>query len=261
MGSFSNYMENVSIDHILGTTTYVPKSTIYLALSTTNPDDAVGNLTEPASNYIRKAIAFSAAALRTIIQNGAVVFDQATGDWGVITHWAIMEDETGGNMLAHGALLSSKNVTSGKTFSMPDTAIELSMITGAWSTYLSHKILDFVFRNQAFAQPTIYVALTENSAIVDGDTGSTIDELEMTNYSREAHATWAAAVAGVSSNTGVIDFGVLTGVGETVLGSCLCDSSGTGTGNVLIYGSPISQVVDPDDSIEFASGDWNVSLT
>lgn len=261
MGSFSDYLENASLDHILGTTTYVPKSTVYLALSTTNPDDAIGNLTEPGENYIRKAIAFSAASLRTIIQNGAVAFDQATGDWGVITHWAIMEDESGGNMLAHGALLASKNVTAGKTFSMPDTQIEISILTGAWSTYLSHMVLDFVFRNQTFASPTIYVALVETSAITDASTGSTIDEMDMTAYAREAHSAWAASSLGSSSNTGVIDFGVLTGTGETIEGSCLCDSSGIGTGNVLIYDNSLSQVVDPDDSVEFASGAWSITLT
>lgn len=262
MGSLSDYAENMMLDHILGTTTYTPKATIYLAISTTNPDDAIGNLTEPVGgSYARVAIAFDAASVRKVVQTAVAEFPTATGDWGTISHYAIMEDITGGNMIAHGALVASRSVTSGKTFSITGGEIEISMLTGAWSDYLVHTSYDFVFRNQAFAQPTIYVALVETTEIVDADDGSTIDELEMTGYAREAHASWSASVAGATDNTGVIDFGTLTGTGEVITASCLTDNLTTGAGNVLMYDNALNQIIDDGDSVEYADGDFNISLS
>lgn len=262
MGSLSDYSENELLDHILGTAAYTPVATLYLAISTTNPDDAVGNLTEPVGgSYARVAIAFNAAATRKVVQTALAEFPTATGAWGTITHWAIMDTLTSGNMLAHGALTASKNVTSGKTFSIAAGEIEINMTTGAWSNYLVHIAYDFMFRNQAFTQPTIYVALVETTDIVDADTGATIDELEMTNYAREAHSAWDAAVAGASENTGVIDFGQLSGTGETITAACLTDNATIAAGNLLMYDNSLAQAIDTDDFVEFADGALDATLS
>ena len=38
------------------------------------------------------------------ITPNAIAFNAATGDWGLITHFALFDAATAGNMLAHGTL-------------------------------------------------------------------------------------------------------------------------------------------------------------
>lgn len=262
MGSLSNYSENKLTDHVLGTTVYVPSTALHLALSTTDPDDDITQLTEPVGgSYARRPIVFGAEAARTISQNALITYALSSAAWGTVTHWAIMDALSGGNMLAHGSFDTSYVIGSGKIFSVATNQVKVSINTGAWSNYLVNKALDFMFRNQAFAQPTIYAALVETTHVVDSDTGITIDELDMGDYAREAHSAWDAAVNGVSQNTGIISFGVLTGTGETVTAACLTDNASKGSGNLLMYDNALDMAIATDEEVEFAEGDFTASLS
>ena len=42
-----------------------------------------------------------------------IVFAMATGDWGTMTHFALFDAATGGNMLAFGSLGESKTIGGG----------------------------------------------------------------------------------------------------------------------------------------------------
>ena len=118
MGSFANYLENKVLDHILGKTAYTMPAA-YIVLSTADPTDAGTGLAEPVGGaYARKA---TVAADWAVAANGAtsnanaLTFPQATGNWGTITHFAIMDAATAGNVLAHGALTLSKAINTGDT--------------------------------------------------------------------------------------------------------------------------------------------------
>jgi len=120
MGSMSNYLENKVLDHIFGKSSYTPP-TIYVGLSTADPLDDGSGLAEPSGgSYARVETAasdWSAASDGTISNAGEIAFPQATGDWGTITHFALFDAATSGNMLYHGSLTTSKNPTSGDTAS------------------------------------------------------------------------------------------------------------------------------------------------
>jgi hypothetical protein len=107
MGSFSDYLENELLDHVFGNGSYTPP-TIYVALSTTNPLDDGSGLAEPSGNgYARvqtTATDWSTASSGSIDNAAAIEFSEATGSWGAITHFALMDTASGGNMLVHGAL-------------------------------------------------------------------------------------------------------------------------------------------------------------
>jgi len=118
MGSFGNYLENELLDHVMGKGSYTPP-TIYVALSTADPQDDASGLAEPSGNgYARKQ---TAAADWNVAASGAtdnandITFAQATGSWGTITHFALMDAATAGNMLMHGALTASKTIGNGDT--------------------------------------------------------------------------------------------------------------------------------------------------
>lgn len=118
MGSFGNYLEDALLDHVFDKAAYT-QPTIYIALSTADPTDDASGLAEPSGgSYARKSTAaadWNSASSGSIDNANAISFVEATGDWGTITHFALYDASTGGNMLAHGSLGTSKAVSSGDT--------------------------------------------------------------------------------------------------------------------------------------------------
>jgi len=130
MGSFSDYWENEILDHIFGKGSYT-SPTIYVGLSTADPTDDGTGLAEPVGNaYARVS---TVAADWTVASSGAlnnvndITFPEATGNWGTVTHFALFDAVTGGNMLAHGALSSSKAIGSGDTAKFAAGDLEVSL--------------------------------------------------------------------------------------------------------------------------------------
>ena len=116
MAEFTDFMENKIIDHMLRNQSYTPPSTVYLALFTTPTTDAGGGTEVSGGSYARQAVTLSAASGGASENSADITFPQATADWGTITHVALMDALTGGNMLMHTALDASKTVNNGDTF-------------------------------------------------------------------------------------------------------------------------------------------------
>jgi hypothetical protein len=257
MGSLSNYAEIELLDHLLGNGPYTPAAAVYLGYSTADPLDDGSGLAEPGSgNYSRKAVTFNAAASRAV-DNQLVTFDQADGDQGTITHYAVFDAATAGNMLAHGSLSASKHIVSGNTPSIAAAEVEISFSAGAVSDYLANKFLDFMFRNQAFTAPTIYVGL-DTTITVDADTGSTVSEPSGNNYARKAHSAWNAAAAGAADNDGAIEFNAPSGSWGSCVFGFLADA--LTAGNLLVFLDITDQTPDSGDTVTFPDGDFNLTL-
>jgi hypothetical protein len=130
MGSFSNYLENKLLDHLFGKASYT-SPTIYVGLSTADPLDDGSGLAEPSGNgyaRVQTAAADWNAAVNGLIDNANdITFPQATGSWGTITHFALFDAATGGNMLAHGALSQSKAINNGDTAKFAAGALDVSL--------------------------------------------------------------------------------------------------------------------------------------
>ena len=130
MGSFSDYWENEILDHIFGKGSYTPPA-IYVGLSTADPADDASGLAEPSGNaYARVGTAgadWSTASGGAIANANDITFPEATGSWGTITHFALFDAASAGNMLAHGALSVSKSIGSGDTakFAVGDIDVTL----------------------------------------------------------------------------------------------------------------------------------------
>jgi hypothetical protein len=119
--SFSNYLELEILDQIFGGLDYAEPATLYIALSTADPTEDGSGLAEPAGgSYARKGetndkTTWSVAAAGALSNAIAITFVQATGDWGTITHFAVMDSLAGGNMLGYGALGTAKDIDNGDT--------------------------------------------------------------------------------------------------------------------------------------------------
>ncbi len=130
MSSFGDYWENEILDHVFGKGSYTPP-TIYVALSTAEPGDDGSALSEPSGNgYARQSTSASdwnAAAGGALDNANEITFAEATGDWGTMTHFALMDAASGGNLLAHGALSASKSIGSGDTANIAAGDLDVSL--------------------------------------------------------------------------------------------------------------------------------------
>jgi hypothetical protein len=265
MGSLSDFSELELLDHVFNAA-YSPAATIYIGLSTADPGDDAAGLSEPVGNgYARESIAFSAAASRAVVQNGVITFTEATGSWGTISHWALFDAITAGNMLAHGAFAAAKAIVSGNTASIADTEINVTFSAAEISDSLTIDLLDLMFRNQAYAVPDTFIALC-TATISDNDTGSTITEPAGGSYARKevdvnggTPPTWDVAAAGLVDNGEAITFVTATASWGTIVAVAIC--SAVTAGDLLFYDNAMAdQAVGNGDTATFPIGDLDITM-
>lgn len=277
MGSLSDYSENQLLNHLFNTA-YTSVATVYVALCTADPTDTATGAAQSevanANGYQRTAITFGAAATRKVVQSGAVTFPQASGTWGTITHWTLVDTQTygSGNVLAHGSFTASFAPVSGNTPTIPSAEIQVQMNASSGAGFVDatvHKLFDRMFRNQAYAKPATYVGLA--TATIADTASVTADITEVTTgvgYARVqvnpnggASPTWTVASGGALDNVQAITFPTPTGSWGLVT-SCFLIDSASGVGNLIGYDN--SNIVDQtpvaNDTVQFAIGAFDVSL-
>lgn len=122
MGSFSDYTENMVLDHITGKTSFT-KPTVYIALATAEITDSTTGttITEPSGNgYARKSTSgsdWNAASGGSVSNANTITFTQASGSWGTVTYFALIDASSTGNILAWGQLSASKTISNTDTVS------------------------------------------------------------------------------------------------------------------------------------------------
>jgi hypothetical protein len=127
MAAMSNYLENALINATLRNTSYTSPSTVYVGLFTSDPTDAGSGNEVSGGSYAREAMTFGAPSNGASVNSAAVEFDQATGNWGTITHFAIFDALTTGNMLYHGALTASKTIETGDVFKFATSSVSVTL--------------------------------------------------------------------------------------------------------------------------------------
>tara|TARA_B100001093_G_C26822519_1_gene1012511 strand:+ start:176 stop:592 length:417 start_codon:yes stop_codon:yes gene_type:complete len=137
MSAASNYTENKVLDHVLATTEFsFNTGDVYLALFTNTSGNAATNLeagtisdeiTTSGSAYGRQTIAFGSASGGSASNSATVTFTAATSTWGSITHVAIMDASTSGNVLFWGAVTTAKTIESGDTFQVSSGNLSISL--------------------------------------------------------------------------------------------------------------------------------------
>lgn len=110
---FSDYLENALLNATLRGVAYTSPTTVYVALFTSDPTDAGTGTEVSGGAYARQAVTFGAPSNGTCSNSADVLFPIATAAWGTITHIAIFDAATGGNMLYSAPLTTSKTIASG----------------------------------------------------------------------------------------------------------------------------------------------------
>jgi hypothetical protein len=127
MAEFTDFMENKIIDHMLRNQSYTPPSTVYVGLFTSAPSDAGGGTEVSGGAYARQAVTLAAASGGASENSADITFPTATADWGTVTHLALFDALTGGNMLMWTPLDDSKTVNNGDTFKINAGALDVTV--------------------------------------------------------------------------------------------------------------------------------------
>ena len=124
--SFTDTAETLVLSFLFTTGTATRPTEWYLGLFTSAPGEAAGGTELSGDAYARKAIAFTATG-NLATNSGNVEFDAATGDWGTVTHVAVFDAATSGNMIAYAALGTSKAIGTGDIFRIPTGDFDLTL--------------------------------------------------------------------------------------------------------------------------------------
>lgn len=133
---------------------------------------------------------------------------------------------------------------------------------GGFSNEFENLILDHIFKNTAYGQPTnLYVALS-TATLTDTCTGGTLaGEQSGAGYVRKQCNTWDVAAGGATENTsGIVWAQATADYDGKIISFAICDH--LTTGNVIAWGTlTTSKTVSNGDTPRFATGDLDITLT
>ena len=126
MAEMSNFLENELYDHVLRNASYTSPTNIYMSLHTADPTDAGTGTEVSGGSYARTAVTMGAPTNGSGTNSSDVQFPQCTSDWGSVTHIAIWDATTAGNMLFHTPLDTTKNITTGDVFKIASGSLTVT---------------------------------------------------------------------------------------------------------------------------------------
>ena len=115
MSALSDYLEQDLLDLIFNKDAFTGPTT-YVALFTDDPTDAGSGTEVTGGSYARVlvydngsgspdwTVATVDAPGWKVVNDDDITFPTATASWGTITHFAVFDASTSGNLLFHGAL-------------------------------------------------------------------------------------------------------------------------------------------------------------
>lgn len=136
MSAASNYLENELLDHVLrgAAGAWSAPATVYLGLFTNTSTNAAANLEANiktdevgGTGYTRQSVSFAVAASGSTSNSATITFGPAGSNWGTVTHVAVMDASTSGNVLFWGAIASTKTIDSGDTFQITSGNLTISL--------------------------------------------------------------------------------------------------------------------------------------
>ena len=129
MAALSDYMEKLLLDWSMTTGSATRPTAWFLALYTAAPSDAGGGTEVSGGGYARQAIAFDAASTPdgTTSNTAAVEFEATGAAFGTVTHIGIFDADTGGNLLWHGEMTTSRTIGDGDKLVFAIGDVELTL--------------------------------------------------------------------------------------------------------------------------------------
>lgn len=130
MSSFSDYTENLVLTYLFTDGSVTRPTAWYVGLFTAAPSDTGGGTEVSGSGYVRKVTGtITVSGTGTTATNSAAIeFAAASGgNWGTVTHAAIFDAETSGNMLAWAQLTTARTINDGDVFRVPASSLTVTL--------------------------------------------------------------------------------------------------------------------------------------
>lgn len=130
MTAASDYLEQKFLEHLTGHSSWTAPSALYVALMTGDPLDnaQMANVYElSGGGYERLEAEFDQPADGQTANTDELTFSNLVTNGAPITHVAIFDAATGGNMLLHGPLLEPRAVPNGEAAYFAPGDLTLSM--------------------------------------------------------------------------------------------------------------------------------------
>lgn len=118
MAEMSDYLEVALLNATLNGVAFTAVNDPYVSLHTADPTDAGTGTEVSGGSYARTAASFATASGTSglVATDADVTFPTATATWGVVGWIGLWDAASGGNMLYHTALDTSKTIDSGDIF-------------------------------------------------------------------------------------------------------------------------------------------------
>lgn len=261
MSQMTDYMENKLADYLRGQGLTLPANW-YFGLLSAASDSSVTELAGTGYARIARARSLvnfagtqgagttlaSSGTSHTTSNNGAVDWGTSGSAWGTATHVGLFDASTAGNCWMRFQLGSPMVIGSGAAVSIAAAGIVFALgATGGLTDYASNKLVDLIFRAQAYTWPaTLYAALF-TAAPSNGGGGT---EASGGSYARAAIASSLAAWSGTQSagstsastgtggrisNNAALSYPAATASWGTVTHEGLFDASTSG--NLMFWGA------------------------
>lgn len=128
MSGFVDSYEDQLLDLVLRNQSFVPPTTVYVALFTTAPsDDGTGGVEVSGGGYTRMSVTFSAASGGSISNSGVIEFPAATASWGTVTSMGLYTASTAGSLIMFGNLSASQLVDTNTILRFPAASIVVTL--------------------------------------------------------------------------------------------------------------------------------------
>ena len=124
--SFTNDLETRVLQWALTNGSPTRPTAWYVGLFTAAPGEAGGGTEVSGGSYAREAVTFTVSG-NLATNSAAIEWPTATGTWGTITHVAVFDALTSGNMLVYASLTSSKTIASGDVLRIPAGDLDVTL--------------------------------------------------------------------------------------------------------------------------------------
>jgi hypothetical protein len=131
MSSFTDYTENLVLTWLFTGSSATRPTAWYVGLFTAAPSDTGGGTEVTGNAYARVVtgtMSISGTSPTNCTNAAAIEFAAASGgNWGTITHVAIFDASTSGNMLGWAALTTSRTINDGDILRIPAGDLDITL--------------------------------------------------------------------------------------------------------------------------------------
>lgn len=122
----SDYLENKLLNVIFKKDAWT-EIDVYAALFIADPTDAGTGPEVTTPSYVRQKITSGTPASGVINNSADILFPVAGESWGTITHVALFDALSDGNMLFYGTLAVPKTITLSDQFKVPQNYLQVTL--------------------------------------------------------------------------------------------------------------------------------------